>query len=173
MSMLMVRELELIEQFRYISLVSQESHISVRLGMLKSTSSIIEEIKEGQKIDIGLVDRLVLINQNKGGVFRIDEYGVMMFKDKVCIPDVPELKKSILEEGHKSGLSINPNATKMYQDLKKLFSWPRMKKEVVEFANACLTCQMLKIEHHKLLRLIQPLSIPEWKWDNISINFIK
>ena len=41
--------------------------------------------------------------------------------DRVCVPDVPELKKSIIEEGHRSGLSIHPGATKMYQDLKKVF----------------------------------------------------
>lgn len=42
----------------------------------------------------------------------------MMFHDRLCVSDVPELKKSILEEGHMSGLSIHPSATKMYQDLK-------------------------------------------------------
>ena len=58
-----------------------------------------------------------------------------------CVLDVPELKKSILKEGHKSGLSIHPGATKMYQDLKKFFWWPSMKKEVAKFVYACLTCQ--------------------------------
>lgn len=46
---------------------------------------------------------------------------MMRFKDRVCIPDVPELKKSILEEGYKSGLSIHLDVTKMYQDLKIMF----------------------------------------------------
>lgn len=98
MSMLMVQELELIEQFRDISLVYEETHNSVELGMLKLTSGILEEIREGQKIDLGLVDRLVLINQGKGGDFRINKNGVIRFKDKVCVPDVPELKRIILEE---------------------------------------------------------------------------
>ena len=64
----------------------------------------------------------------------------MRFKDRVCVPDVLELKKSILKEGHRSWMNIHPCATKMYQDLKKLFWWPRMKKEVAEFVYACLTC---------------------------------
>lgn len=46
---------------------------------------------------------------------------IMRFYDRVCVPDVPELKKIILEEGHRSILSIHPDATKMYQDLKKIF----------------------------------------------------
>jgi hypothetical protein len=86
----------------------------MKLGMLNLTSGILEEIKEGPETDVRLVDQLVLINQNKGGDFRIDETGVMRFRDKVCVPYVPELKKSILEEGHRSRLSIHLGATKMY-----------------------------------------------------------
>lgn len=75
-----------------------------------------------------VVDRLVLINHNKGGDFRIDENDVMRFRHKVCILEVPELKKSILEEGHRSGLSIHPGATKMYHDLKKIILVARKEK---------------------------------------------
>ena len=121
MSMLMVKELDLIEQFRDLSLVCESTHNSVKLGMLKLTSGILDEIREGQKSDVLLVDKLTLVNQGQGGEFRVDENGVLKFGNRVCIPDVTELKKSILEEGHRSGLSIHPGATKMYHDLKKLF----------------------------------------------------
>lgn len=66
----------------------------------------------------------MLINRGKQGDFRIDENGVMRFRDRVYVPDVSELKKSIIEEGHKSGLTIHPGAIKLYQDLKKIFWWP-------------------------------------------------
>lgn len=69
-------------------------------------------------------------------------------------------------------MSIHLNVTKMYHDLKKFFGWTRMKKEVVQFVYACLTCQKLKIKHQKSLRLMQPLSIPELKWDRISMDFV-
>lgn len=54
----------------------------------------------------------------------MDKNGVMRFRDKVCVSDVPGLKRKILDEGHKSSLSIHHGVTKMYQDLKKLFWWP-------------------------------------------------
>ena len=114
--------------------------------MLKLTSGILEENWEGQKIDLKLVDQLTLVNQGNRGDFRVDENGVMRFGERVYVSDIPELEKSILEEGHKSGLSIHPGATKMYQDLKKLFWWPGMKKEVAEFVYACLTCQTSKVD---------------------------
>ena len=49
------------------------------------------------------------------------ESSVKRLGNRVCVPDIPKLKKSILEEGHQSDLSIHPGATKMYQDLKKMF----------------------------------------------------
>jgi len=121
MSALMVKELELIEQFRDLNLVSELTPDGVRLGMLKLMSNILEEIKNGQKEDLELEDRVVLVNQGKGVDFRLDENGVLMFRDRVCVPDVLELKKRILNEGHRSSLSIHPKVTKMHQDLKRLF----------------------------------------------------
>lgn len=52
----------------------------------------------------------------------------MRFRDRVYIPNVPELKKIILEEDHRNGLSIHPGAVKMDQDLKKLFWCPGMRE---------------------------------------------
>ena len=73
MSSLMVKELDLIEQFRDLSLVSELTSDGVKLGMFKLTSNILEEIKNGQKEDLELVDRVVLDNQGKGVDFRLDE----------------------------------------------------------------------------------------------------
>ena len=71
--------------------------------------------------------------------------GVLRFQDRVCVPSVPKLRREILEEGHRSSLSIHPRAIEMYQDLRKMFWWPGMKKKVNEFVLACLVCQKAKI----------------------------
>ena len=75
------------------------------------------------------------------------------------MPNNEELKNAILEEAHKSNLSIHPGATKMYQDLKKLFWWPGMKRNVAEYVAACLICQKVKIEHQKPAGMLKPLDI--------------
>lgn len=111
----------MIEQFRDLSLVCERTHESMKLSILKLPSGIIEEIREGHKIDLGLVDRLLSNNQGQGGDFRINENDVIRFRYRICVSNVPELKKIILEEGHRSDLSIHPGSTKMYQDLRKLF----------------------------------------------------
>ena len=46
-----------------------------------------------------------------------------------------------------------------------------MKREVSEFVYACLVCQKAKIEHQRPSGKLQPLEIPQWKWDNISMDF--
>lgn len=123
MSRLMVWELDLIEQFWDLSLAWEKTRNNVSLGMLKLGSDIIKEIREGQKINLGLVDWFVSINQGQGGEFRIDENGLIRFRDRVYVPDLPELKKSIIEEGHRSDLSIHHGGTRMYQDLRNMFWW--------------------------------------------------
>ena len=96
----------------------------------------------------------------------------MRLQDRICVPNVPEPRKMILEKGHRNNLSIHPGATKMYQDLKTMFWRPNMKREVSEFVYACLVCHKAKIEHKRPLGKLQPLEIPKWKWDNIFMNFV-
>ena len=163
MSLLMVKELEMIEQFRDMSLVIEVTPKSVILGMLKINNDFLDSVREAQKLDVKLVDLLVGIGQTENEDFKLDAQGVLRFRDRICIPDDVDFKRMILEESHRSNLSIHPGATKMYQDLKKLFWWSGMKREVAQFVYACLTCQKSKVEHQKPVGLMQALEIPEWK----------
>lgn len=47
-----------------------------------------------------------------------------------------------------------------------------MKKEIAKFMAKGRTCQEIKVEHQKPVGKLQPLSIPEWKWKDITINFV-
>ena len=101
-----------------------------------------------------------------------DEQGILRFSSRIWIPHVTELKNEILQEAHNSRFLIHSGSTKMYQDLKQNFWWPNMKKEIAEWVAKCYTCQRVKAEHQRPSGLIQPLKIPEWKWENISMDFI-
>nr|KYP56354.1 Transposon Ty3-I Gag-Pol polyprotein [Cajanus cajan] len=144
----------------------------IKLGALRVTNSLIDEIREGQKVDPFLLSQVEKLNQGVESEFRVGVDGVLRFKDRLCIPSVPELKRAILEEGHRNSLSIHPGATKMYQDLRKMFWWPKMKREVEEFVYACLICQKAKVEHQRPSGLLQPLDVLVWKWDIISMDFV-
>ena len=47
-----------------------------------------------------------------------------------------------------------------------------MKREIAWFVEQCLTCRKVKAEHHKPHGKVQPLPIPMWKWEEITMDFI-
>jgi hypothetical protein len=47
-----------------------------------------------------------------------------------------------------------------------------MKRETAHYVSECDTCRKVKADYMKPRGLLQPLSIPKWKWDDISIDFI-
>jgi hypothetical protein len=73
-----------------------------------------------------------------------------------------------MAEAHSSKLSIHPGSSKMYQDLKPYFWWTKMKKEITAYVARC--CRVKAI--HMKPGLLQPLSIPGWKWEEIVMDFI-
>ena len=60
----------------------------------------------------------------------------------------------------------------MHADLRQLYFWPGMKRDIADYVSRCLECQRVKAEHQHPAGLLQPHLIPEWKWDIISIDFI-
>nr|GEX79087.1 retrotransposon protein, putative, Ty3-gypsy subclass [Tanacetum cinerariifolium] len=57
-------------------------------------------------------------------------------------------------------------------DLKQHFWWNGIKQDIATFLGKCLICQQVKIEHQHASGLLQPLDIPVWKWDEISMDFV-
>ena len=88
------------------------------------------------------------------------------------MPEYGELKRDIMEEAHSSVYAMHPGSTKMYRTLKEHYWWNRMKKEIVSFISRFLTCQQVKAEHYRSMGKIQLLSIPVWKWEKITMNFV-
>ncbi|GJR24767.1 reverse transcriptase domain-containing protein [Tanacetum coccineum] len=60
----------------------------------------------------------------------------------------------------------------MYQDVKKLYWWPNMKADIATYVSKCLTCAKVKAEHQRQSGLLVQPEIPQWKWDNITMDFV-
>ena len=60
----------------------------------------------------------------------------------------------------------------MYQDLKRFFWLPGMKRDVVKYVEKYLTCQRIKAEHQCPKCELQPIEVPEWKWEQITMDFV-
>ncbi|GKB84011.1 putative reverse transcriptase domain-containing protein [Tanacetum coccineum] len=73
--------------------------------------------------------------------------GTLCLNGRSWLPCYGDLRTVIMHESHKSKYSIHPGSDKMYQDMKKLYWWPNMKADIATY-------------------------IPEWKWDNITMDFV-
>ena len=60
----------------------------------------------------------------------------------------------------------------MYRDLRETFWWNNMKRQIVQYVSQCLMCQQVKIEHQRPAGFLQPLPIPERKWEDITMDFL-
>ncbi|GKA91387.1 putative reverse transcriptase domain-containing protein, partial [Tanacetum coccineum] len=83
-----------------------------------------------------------------------------------------DLRTLIMHESHKSRYSVHPGSDKMYQDMKQLYRWPNMKVDIATYVSKCLTCLRVKVEHQKPSGLLVQPEIPQWKWDNITMDFV-
>jgi hypothetical protein len=149
------------------------------LGSL-STMKVMEErqsdlkytIFHRQSEDPFIEEEIRRIEEGRPSEFRLGDFNSLWFYNRICVPDIPEIKQLILKEAHETLYSIHPGSTKMYMDLKELFWWNNMKREIAKFVSECHTCQRVKAEYQSPDGLMQPLDIPEWKWEEIGMDFI-
>ncbi|GJY98652.1 putative reverse transcriptase domain-containing protein [Tanacetum coccineum] len=122
-----------------------------------------------------------LVNEDVGGMIRKDipkerleprADGTLCLHGRIWLPCYGDLRSVIMHESHKSKYSIHPGSEKMYQDMKKLYWWPNMKADIATYVSKCLTCAKVKAEHQRPSGLLVQPAIPEWKWDNITMDFI-
>ncbi|GJS78798.1 putative reverse transcriptase domain-containing protein [Tanacetum coccineum] len=98
--------------------------------------------------------------------------GTLCLHGRSWFPCYGDLRSVIMHESHKSKYSIHLGSEKMYQDVKKQYWWPNMKADIATYVSKCLTCARVKAEHQRPSGLLVQPAIPEWKWDNIKMDFI-
>ncbi|GJU83088.1 putative reverse transcriptase domain-containing protein [Tanacetum coccineum] len=98
--------------------------------------------------------------------------GTLCFIGRSWSPCYGDLRTVIIHESHKSKYSIHQGSDKMYQDMKKLYWWPNMKSDIATYVSKCLTCAKVKAEHQRPSGLLVQPNIPEWKWENITMDFV-
>lgn len=138
---------------------------------LQIQSSLIERAKETQSEDESLQQIRALVETGLEEDYLIHEDGSLRHGSRVCIPK-GALREEIMKEAHNSQYSIHPGARKMYKDLRNHVWWSGMKKDVARFTSSCLVCQQVKAERQRPGGLLQPLPIPEWKWEHITMDFV-
>jgi uncharacterized membrane protein YheB (UPF0754 family) len=116
------------------------------LNYISVEPTLQEQIVRAQIEDKGVQVIKVMIKQKaeKYKCFRQDSKGILWFGARLVVPKDPELRKKILDEAHLSKFSMHPGSNKMYHDLRSLYWWTRMKREIAKYISECDTCQRIK-----------------------------
>jgi hypothetical protein len=128
-------------------------------------------IQRGQLEDEKVQEIKRNIKEEKLPGFSEDDEGVL-YKRRICVPNIKELKDKIHREAHESAYSIHPRGNKMYHDLKATYWWYSMKRDIALYVAISDTCQQVKAKHQRPAGLLQLLHVSEWKWKEIAMNFI-
>jgi hypothetical protein len=131
-----------------------------------------QEICKGQIDDAKIQEIKDMMAEGRGPDFMEDDQGTIWFKNRICVPEIDSLRETILKEAHDFDYSIHPGSTKMYQDMKQKYWWYGLKRDVAAHVAVCDVCQRVKAEHHRPARLLHPLKVPEWRWEEIGMYFI-
>ena len=102
----------------------------------------------------------------------MEEYGILTYKNRVYIPNVAYLKRMVMDEIHQAPYSGHPRYQKTIAIARKQYICARMQNDMAEYISRCMKFQHVKVEHQHPAGLLQPLPIPEWKWEVISMDFI-
>jgi hypothetical protein len=115
---------------------------TIHFGALSHIS--VDPTLRDQRIMAQLSDKGVqIIKENlyqkieKYKCFHQDGKGILWFESILVVPKNKDLKKKILDEDHLSKFSMHPRSTKMYHDLKPLYWWTRMKREIAHYVSEC------------------------------------
>ncbi|GJS82478.1 putative reverse transcriptase domain-containing protein [Tanacetum coccineum] len=151
--------------------------MTIGLDLPKQILNSHTEARKPKNIKDEDVGGMLLENSKDPEKFRMKKLepradGTLCFNGRSWLPCYGDLRTVIMHESHKSKYSIHPGSDKMYQDMKKLYWWPNMKANIATYVSKCLTCAKFKAEHQRPSGLLVQPDIPQWKWDNITMDFV-
>uniref|UniRef100_A0A7N2MWN1 RNA-directed DNA polymerase n=1 Tax=Quercus lobata TaxID=97700 RepID=A0A7N2MWN1_QUELO len=169
---LLTTQKEIIKDLERMGIEIVMGDSQVFMASLTIQPTLIEKIKSSQVDDAQIIKIIEEVQEGKRPEFNVSNDGVLRFGKRLCVPNDFAIKKEIMEEAHRIPYSVHPGSTKMYRDIRETYWWNNMKREIAQFVEQCLTCQQIKAIHQKPSGLLQPLPIPEWKWECICMDFV-
>jgi hypothetical protein len=97
---------------------------------------------------------------------------IIYYKGRIYLVPESLFKKRVLQAFHDSSLAGHQGFLKAYRQIRERFSWKGLKGDVMRHIKECTTFQQNKDEHTHPTGLLQPLPIPEHKWESVSMDFI-
>ena len=92
--------------------------------------------------------------------------------EKILVPRTTSIVNLVLELTHDDVGSGHFGYEKTLEKTRRYFYWPRMAKMIKKYVTMCDACQRNKPTTQRPAGLLQPLSIPMGRWEDISVDFI-
>ncbi|KAA0059244.1 pol protein [Cucumis melo var. makuwa] len=140
---LIMKQAPLLRDFERAEIVVSVGEVTSQLAQLSVQPTLRQRIIVAQLKDPYLVEKRRLVEIGQGEDFSISSDDDLTFKGRLCVLKDSAVKTKLLTEAHSSPFIIHPRSTKMYQDLRQ-----------------------------RPAGLLQPLSVPRWKWESVSMDFI-
>ena len=156
--------------------LSRRMHVVFAASVISGKSDLKDRVLEALDVDEFYLQTKEKIQQvNVHEMYKdyvLQDGGMLKLKGRVYIPNSSELRKSVLQEMHNAPYAGHPSYQKTVIAVRKEYLWPGIKRYVAEYIAKCMECQRVKVEHRHPAGLLQPLAIPEWKWEVVTIDFI-
>ncbi|GLB45893.1 putative retrotransposable element tf2 155 kda protein type 1-like [Lyophyllum shimeji] len=101
-----------------------------------------------------------------------EDQGVLMFRGRIYVPNIPELRRRIVEQHHDSRVAGDSGRWKTLELVSRSYWWPQMSRYIGSYTSTCDLCQRTKVRRQLPTGQLHPLPIPEGRWSVVSVDFI-
>jgi hypothetical protein len=84
----------------------------------------------------------------------------------------PDLRVKIIKSRHDHPAAGHPGQAATFELITRDFWWPKLRKDISQFIRNCETCHRIKPVRHAPYGLLKPLSVPQRRWESVSMDFI-
>jgi hypothetical protein len=99
--------------------------------------------------------------------------GIIRFKGRVWLGHTSEMQTKVIVALHASAIGGHSGFPVTYARVKQLFYWPHMKQHIRDFVVACVVCHQAKPDRSRYPGMLQPLPVPNYVRQAISLDFIE
>ena len=99
-------------------------------------------------------------------------YHVKEGSKRLCMPADKRLRQQIVEEHHDAIIYGHGGMDKTAESVMRNYYWPRMNDTIQEFVRTCDACQRNKARNRRPAGLLQPLPLPEKRWEQVTMDLI-
>ena len=116
------------------------------------------------------------LRKGKSKSVRVAEWwesdGLLQFQGEIYVPPDPDLRHRIVSLHHDTKIAGHPGRWKTLELVSRNYWWPQMSRYIGQYSGACDLCLRMKAQRRQPMGELQPLPVPEVRWETVSVDFI-